>query len=61
MPNNSQGARHHASKMTASKVRQARKSYLTGKYTQRALAQKYGIADASMSAILKGTSWKHLV
>lgn len=56
-----QGARHHAAKMTAAKVRQARKSYATGKWTISALAAKYGISRPSMSAIVHETTWKHLL
>ena len=55
------GAKHHASKMTTAKVKQARKSFATGKWTQAKLAEKYGISPQSMSAILKRQSWKHVV
>ena len=61
------GTKHHASKMTPAKVRQARKSFAVldkngnRKWTQRALAEKYGITPQSMGAILKGRTWKHVV
>lgn len=55
-----QGAKHHAAKMTTAKVRQARKSYATGKWTARALAEKYGVAHQTMHAILKHKTWKHV-
>lgn len=54
------GARHHSAKMTTAKVRQARKSYATGKWTQTALARKYGISTQSMSQILRRDTWKHV-
>lgn len=55
-----QGAKHHAAKMTTAKVRQARKSFETGKWTVKALAEKYGITPQSMHAIIKRTTWKHV-
>lgn len=55
------GAKHHATKMTAAKVRQARKSYATGKWTIAQLAAKYEITWPSMKAILTGRTWKHLL
>ncbi|MFF5973637.1 hypothetical protein ACFY7C_19130 [Streptomyces sp. NPDC012769] len=60
------GAKHHASKMTTAKVRQARKSYdvrtANGdrKWTITGLAEKYGITPQSMAAILNRKSWKHV-
>lgn len=54
------GAGHHASKMTTAKVRQARKSYATGKWTIAALARKYEITNPSMASILRGKTWKHV-
>lgn len=58
------GAKHHAAKMTAAKVRQARKSYEVRdrngkrKWTIVGLAAKYGIAHQTMWAILSGQTWK---
>jgi len=52
------GVKHHAAKMTAAKVRQARKSYATGNWTIVALADKYGITRQSMDAILRHKTWK---
>lgn len=54
------GSKHHASKMTTAKVKQARKSFSTGKWSQRKLAKKYGISPQSMADILKRRSWKHV-
>lgn len=55
-----QGAKHHAAKMTTAKVRQARKSYETGKWTIKALAEKYGVSHQSMHALLNRKTWKHV-
>jgi hypothetical protein len=52
-----QGAKHHAAKMTTVKVRQARKSYATGKWTITALAEKYGVAHQTMYSILHHLTW----
>lgn len=54
------GTRHHAAKMTNAKVRQARKSYATGKWTIAALAAKYDVSWGTMSALLKNETWKHV-
>lgn len=55
-----QGAKHHAAKMNAAKVRQARKTYDLGKTTIRALADKYGIAHQTMWAIVHRKTWTHI-
>lgn len=52
-----QGAKHHAAKMTTTKVRQARKSYATGKWTIVGLAEKYGVAHQTMYSILHHRTW----
>ncbi|MFF8831284.1 hypothetical protein [Streptomyces sp. NPDC015131] len=54
------GTNHHSAKMNTAKVRQARKSFATGRWTQAALARKYGISGPSMAAILQGRTWKHV-
>lgn len=58
--NKNSGTRHHAAKLNNAKVRQARKSYATGKWTISALAQKYGVSVPSMSDVLKFRTWKHV-
>lgn len=60
LTNHARGARHHASKMTAAKVTQARKLYATGKWTQAALAERYGITAPAMWAILNRRTWVHI-
>jgi uncharacterized protein YjcR len=55
-----QGAKHHAARLTTAKVRQARKSYATGKYTIAALAKKYEVAPQTMHAVLTYRTWKHV-
>jgi hypothetical protein len=55
-----QGAKHHNAKMTAAKVRQARKSYDTGKWTISDLARKYGISHQTMWSIVHRKTWAHV-
>lgn len=52
------GAKHHNAKMTAAKVRQARKTHAGGKKTIKALAEKYGVANQTMWAIIHRKTWK---
>lgn len=52
------GNKHHNAKLTAAKVRAARKSYATGKKTIQALADKYGVRQQTMWSALKGKTWK---
>lgn len=54
------GVKHPSAKMNVTKVRQARKSYATGKWSIADLAIKYGITPQSMSQILKRQTWKHV-
>lgn len=54
------GAKHHAAKMTTVKVRAARKSYATGKWTLAALAEKYGVRPQTMHAIIQRRTWKNV-
>jgi uncharacterized protein YjcR len=54
------GAKHHNAKMTTAQVRQARKSYATGKWTLQGLADKYGVTRQSMHAVIRRDTWKHI-
>ncbi|PRH79340.1 hypothetical protein C6N75_09655 [Streptomyces solincola] len=54
------GTRHHNAKLDNRKVRQARKSFDTGKWTVTALATKYGVSWGTMYALLKRQTWKHV-
>lgn len=55
------GAKHHAAKLTVAKVRQARKSHATGKWTITSLAAKYGVTHQTMWAAVHRQTWKHVV
>lgn len=59
------GNKHHMAKLTAGKVRQARKSYqvidkTTGKrkWSVSKLAEKYGVSRTAMRLALLGETWK---
>lgn len=51
------GVKHHNAKMTAATVRQARKSYATGKWSIRRLAAKYGVSHQAMWSIVQHKTW----
>lgn len=54
------GAKHHNAKLTAAKVRQARKSYATGKWTYQRLAEKYGVSRQAIEHAITRKTWAHL-
>jgi DNA-binding FadR family transcriptional regulator len=61
------GNKHHMAKLTAAKVKQARKSYevrdkKTGKrkWSAGKLAEKYGVSRTAMRLALIGETWKHV-
>ena len=48
------GERHYRAKLTDEQVREARRRYVAGGVTQRALAMEYGLSLGGMQAILAG-------
>jgi len=54
------GEAQHASKMTEDQVREIRARYAGGGVSQRALARDYGLAQATLRAIICHRSWKHV-
>lgn len=55
-----QGAKHHAAKLDAKKVRQARKTFDAGRASVRQLAEKYGVAHQTMWAVVRRKTWTHI-
>jgi hypothetical protein len=53
------GPGHHSARMTTEKVVEARALYRAGG-TQRELAQRFGVTQSSMWALLTGKTWKHV-
>jgi len=54
------GELHHSTRMTEEKVREARRLWASGDYTISNLARKYEISHQSMTAILRGETWRHV-
>lgn len=55
-----QGEKHGASKLTEADVLEIRKRYATGRITQRALAEEYGVTQSVISEIVNRKIWTHL-
>lgn len=47
-------------KLTKAKVRQMRKSYATGRYSVRQLAEKFGVGKTTASDALSGRTWANI-
>lgn len=54
------GERFWSAKLNEEKVRKARRLYATGRYTIRELADRFQLAESSMSSILYRRTWKHV-
>ena len=52
-----QGEGNRMAKLTEKKVKKVRDLYATGKYTQKQLADRFGVGQATISRILSGKSW----
>jgi len=48
------------SKLTENQVRRIRELYFTGKYTHRALSEKYRIGKTQVARIIKRERWRHV-
>lgn len=49
---------HPLSKLSFEKAREIRKKYSTGEYTQRQLAEEFGVKQATISKVILNKSWK---
>jgi hypothetical protein len=54
------GDRHPRIKLTAADVEAIRKVYAEGGVSHRELAAQYGVSRSSMSAAIRGTSWRRV-
>lgn len=54
------GESHGRSKVTADQVMEIRRAYAAGGVRQIDLAERYGIAQTKISAIVRGERWSHL-
>ena len=50
-----------AKKMTWKEVREIRKKYTTGKYSQRELGRMYNVAQCTIGSILHNKIWKEII
>lgn len=53
----SPGERNGRAKINRETAEQIRGDYSTGEHSQTAIAQKYGISQPRVSAIVRGESW----
>jgi hypothetical protein len=54
------GERNHLHKMTEAQIVEIRLKYATGNYQQRPLAKEYGLSQATLGAIVRCETWKHV-
>lgn len=55
-----QGDTHPVAKLTASKVLEIRKLLAAGELQKQEIAQLMGVVPSTLSALIKGTTWKHV-
>jgi hypothetical protein len=56
----SRGENNKHAKLVEAQVREIRKLYETGEYTQTELAEKYGVSRKGISHIINRTTWAHI-
>lgn len=54
------GEKHYAHKLTENDVKEIRSTYASGACSQQALANRFGIAQTGISAIVLRKKWKHV-
>ncbi|UUV46403.1 HNH endonuclease [Bacillus phage vB_BanS-Thrax3] len=59
--NKTKGEGNHHAKITEDDVREIRKLYKTGRYTQRELEKIFGINHSTIGCITRGETWKHVI
>jgi DNA invertase Pin-like site-specific DNA recombinase len=57
----SRGSTNGQAKLTEDDVREIRRLYATGNFTQRELALEFGIARSAIGKIVRRQAWKHVV
>ncbi|MGE3267177.1 MAG: hypothetical protein AB7P40_00420 [Chloroflexota bacterium] len=55
------GERHGGARLTESQVREIRQRYAAGGITQVALGREYGVAQMTISGIVTGREWQHVL
>jgi hypothetical protein len=59
-PKGIRGEAHHSARLTEDAVREVRRLWATGRYTQCLLARRYGVCQATIKAIVLRHTWKHV-
>lgn len=54
------GEKNTSAKLTDKTVLEIRQKYASGKYTQKQLAQEYGVAKSRISDVINRKTWKHI-
>lgn len=54
------GVKHHKARLNPDKVRQIRKLYAAGGETFYTLADRFGVADTTISGVVNRHTWKHI-
>lgn len=54
------GERSPRARLTTDDVREIRTSYAAGESTQRELADKYGVTQSSIGAVVRREAWRHV-
>lgn len=57
---NNSGMNHRLARLSDGEVHEMRELYASGRIKQIELAQKYGIAQSTISYILNRKAWKHI-
>lgn len=55
------GEKQNSAKLTEAKVAEIRKRHYSETITQKKLAAEYGITQGTLSVILSGKTWKHVI
>jgi len=55
---NYEGDDHHQAKLNSAQVQSLREDYASGEYTQKELADKYGVARTQIGHIVRGEQWQ---
>ena len=54
------GVSHGSAKLTEDRVREIRRLYATGNFTQRELARQFGVSTQTICMIVLRQTWKHI-
>lgn len=59
-PRRAVGEQNQSAKLTAAQVREIRELYATGRYSQRALAQQFGVGQNCVCDVVNRKTWRHI-